>query len=296
MHFLSAADFSKQQYEGVFGIADTINSGTHLSLGRLSTLAILFEGSNPRERISLENAAALLGSKSVYVDACGSGGDPAAALARAEKQFGVSADVVAAVTLRHSDLVDFARSSKVPVINVLTDLERPVQALNDAYTIAGFKGGLGRLRIACIGNGAKNSVSSFMLAATRLGADIVLVGPGSEVPGSKYLKAARRYGSVEICDDMAEGLAEADVVYVAAQGPGGARQGKQPNEFSRYQINGKTLRYAGKDAIIVHPMPAFRGVEITADVIDGPRSVVWMETKNKVRVEQALIKYVVDGA
>ncbi len=295
MHFLSADDFSKQQYEDVFGIADTINSGRHLSLSRLSTLAILFEGANLRERVSLENAMALLGGKSMYVGTSGSGGDPAMALAGAEKQFGAHADVVAASIPQHADLVGFADSSKVPVINVLTDLERPVQALNDAYTIAGFKGGLGQLRIACIGNGAKNLVSSFTLAATRLGADIAIVGPASAEPGRERVSAAGKYGLVHVFEDMEEGLAGADVVYVAARGPGGARPDWRSKEFSRYQLNSRTLRYANKDAIVLHPMPVFRGREITADVIDGKRSVVWKETKNKVQIEQALIKYVLDA-
>lgn len=297
MHFLSAADFSKRQFEDVFSIVDTINTGRHLSLGGLKTLAIFFESANSRERVSLEVAMAMLNGKSMYVGAveAGANHDAAKFIAGAEKQFGERADIIAASMLHHSDLAAFAKSSKIPVINVLTDLERPVQALTDVYTIAGFKGGLKNIRIACLGDIAMNSVNSLMLAATKLGAEISLVGPASILPNDECVNYARKHGSVEISEDMEEGMAGAEVVYTDASGSDKQRAAKRPRALSRYQLNARTLGYANRDAIVMHPMPAFRGSEITAEVIDGKKSVVWKETKNKVHVEQALIKYLADA-
>lgn len=296
MHFLSATDLSRQQMEDVFGIADTINSGRHLSLDRMDTLALFFEEAVPRERVSLEIAMAMLNGSTMYVNASGPDANPARRLADAERELGKQADFVAALMLHQADIRRLADSLKVPVINILTDLERPLQALTDVYTIAGFRGSLKGIRIACIGNIAKNSFNSLMLAATELGAGISLVGPEGIAPNKECLALARKRGPVEVHENIEEGLSGADVVYTDVFWPGMAASGKVPKELMRYQLNRETLRFVNKDAIVMHPMPAARGKEATSEVLDGRRSVVWKETKNKVKVEQALIKYITDAS
>lgn len=294
MHLLSVNDLSREQMEEIFDIAYSISEGRNTtSLKENSVLALLFEKPSTRTRVSFEVAMARLGGKAIYIDSKSSQmsrGEPVADTARVLSLY---VDFIAARMYKHSSLVELAENSTVPVINALTDLEHPTQALADLYTIVTKKRKLKGVRIAFVGDVSQNTCNSLMLAGVKLGAEISLVGPKDQPPNPQYLTTAREYGVVDIHDNMQEGLSGADVVYTDTFVSMGYE--KEADErrklFSKYQVNDKSLQYAKKDVLFMHPLPAFRGEEVTADVLEGPRSIVWEQSKNKLLLAQAIIMY-----
>ncbi len=140
---------------------------------------------------------------------------------------------------------------------------------------------------------AQNTANSLMLAAVKMGAEMALIAPKNYPPNSKYLIRAREYGVVDIYDSLSEGLANADIIYTDTFVSMGfeAEAEKRKAMFADYQINSKALDLAPKTAMVMHPLPAYRGEEITADVLEGPRSLVWEQAKNKLLLAQAIILY-----
>ena len=193
----------------------------------------------------------------------------------------------------HEQLRTIAKNSRVPVINALTSLEHPTQALADCYTILKRKGPLNKLKIAFIGDIAQNTANSLLLIATTLGATVTLVGPDGCKPKASYIKQARKHGKVSITSLIKEGLDGADVVYTDTFVSMGdeAEAAKRRKMFAPFQLNKRALSYAKKGAIVMHPLPAHRGEEITADVIDGRQSVVWEQAGNKLPIEKAILLY-----
>lgn len=293
MNFLSINDLSKEQIHKIYDIADDLSRGrVSVSLKENITLALLFEKPSTRTRLSFEVAMAKLGGRCIYIDAETSRMSSGETLADTAKAMSLYVDLIAARMHKQSDLVQFAENSSVPVINALTYEEHPTQALSDIYTLSIIKN-LKGLRIAFVGDIAQNTANSLMLAATKLGIEVALVGPEGYQPKTEFLNKAREYGVVDIFSNMATGLANADVIYtdtfVSMDDEKEAEA--RLKRFAKYQVNEKALEYAKKDVVVMHPLPAFRGQEITADVIDGPKSIIWDQAKSKLLMAQAIIMY-----
>jgi len=294
MHFLSIDDVSKEQMNEIFHISDDISRmKEEISLREDTTLALLFEKPSTRTRLSFEVAMAKLGGRCIYIDSKNSQMSRGESLADTAKVMSLYVDFIAARMYKHDDLVEFAKNSSVPVINALTDREHPTQALADLYTILSKKKKLKGLRIAFVGDTAQNTANSLMLAAVKMGAEMALIGPKSFLPDALYVTKAREYGVVDTYDTLKEGLAGADVVYTDTFVSMGTEKEADNRKklFANYQINGNALQYAKKDVIVMHPLPAFRGEEITAEVLDGPRSVVWEQSRNKRITIQAMLVF-----
>lgn len=294
MNLLSSMDLSKESIRDIFKLADNLNSGKEeLALKEEAVVALFFEEPSTRTRVSFEAAVAQLGATAIYIDAHTSQIVRGEALADTAKVLSSYCDFIAVRINDHDQLMTIAQNSSVPVINALTSLEHPTQALADCYTIFKSKGNLNNLRIAFIGDIAQNTANSLMLTAVQMGAKISLVGPKDCKPNTLYLNKGREYGEVDVFDSIEEGLEGADIVYtdtfVSMGDEADAAQRKQM--FAPYQLNEKALSYAKKDALVMHPLPAHRGEEITADVLDGPRSIVWDQAKNKLVIEKAIILY-----
>lgn len=294
MHFLSINDISRDQINEIFDIADEVAMGkTTVSLKENSTLALLFEGPSTRTRVSFEVAMARLGGKSIYIDTKSSQMSRGELLSDTARVLSLYVDFIAARMSRHDELVEFANYSTVPVINALTDLEHPTQSLADLYTIVNAKRKLKGLRIAFVGDIAQNTCNSLMLAAVKMGAEMALIGPKDYPPNPQYLTRAREYGVVDIYDTMEEGLTNVEIVYTDTfVSMGEEKDADQRRKmFAKYQVNSKVLQYADKDALVMHCLPAHRGEEITADVLEGSRSIVWEQSKNKLLIEQSILMY-----
>ncbi len=298
MDLLRSDDLTKGQINEIFGMSDMLKGRSKRPLEAASPiLALLFEKSSTRTRLSFESAMIQLGGHPVYIDAKTSQMSRGETLADTARVMGGYVDIIAARMYRQTDLEDFAAHAGVPIINALTDMEHPCQALSDVYTMREAFGRVEGLRIAFIGDIAANTANSLMVTAAKLGADISLVGPKSYAPNNKYVDIARKYADVEVSSDIEKGLKGCDVVYTDTFVSMGEEKDadKRRRLFSGYQLNASALRHAKKGAKVMHCLPAHRGEEITSDVLDGKNSLVWQQAKNKMTVEKAILLYMLNA-
>jgi ornithine carbamoyltransferase len=294
MHLLGVDDISKEQITDIFEIADNITAGrSTTSIKEEAVLALLFEKPSTRTRLSFEVAMRRLGGHAVYIDTKTSQMSRGESLEDTARVISLYVDFIVARFNRHEDILTLANYSAVPVINGLSDVAHPTQALADIYTILNEKKKIKGIRIAFVGDIAQNTTNSLMLAAVKMGAEMALIAPKNYPPNSKYLIKAREYGAVDIYDSMSEGLANADIIYTDTFVSMGfeAQAEQRKAMFADYQVNSKALDMAPKTAQVMHPLPAYRGEEITADVLEGPRSLVWKQAKNKLLLAEAIILY-----
>ncbi len=294
MNFISSDDFSKEQIGHIFKISDDIKDNKQeASIREHSTMALIFEKPSTRTRLSFAVAMAQLGGVAIYIDALTSQLSRGESIADTARVIGGYCDFIAARLYRHADIVELASASPVPVINALTDLEHPTQALADIYTIMQHFDSVKGLKIAFLGDVASNTANSLMLTGAKLGAEIALIGPAGYQPNSVYFNRAREYSKVHLYSSISEGLEDSQIVYTDTFVSMGqeAEADKRKKLFSQYQLNSKALSYASEKALVMHCLPAHRGEEITADVIDGTRSIVWEQAKNKLLINKAIILY-----
>ena len=194
-----------------------------------------------------------------------------------------------------------AAASHVPVVNALTDEFHPCQILADLLTIREHKGRTAGLTFAYLGDAANNMANSYLIGGAAAGLHVRVAGPAGYLPDAAIVAdaeriAARTAGSVAVTDDPAAALDGADVVvtdtWVSMGMEAEAAEREQP--FRRYAIDAAALGKAAPDAIVLHCLPAYRGKEIAAEVIDGPQSVVWDEAENRLHAQKALLAFLVE--
>ncbi len=294
MNLISSDDLTKADIKRIFAIGSKLSSEkSDLSLRSNSTVALLFTEPSTRTRVSFEVAVAQLGGMPIYIDAKTTQLSRGEEVADTAKMLSMYCDFIAIRTYDHETVVKMGENSTIPVINALTSLEHPTQALADIYTIFKAKGDLKGLKIAFIGDIAQNTCNSLMLSAVKLGAEFSLVGPKGWRPKSQYYNKAREYGRVYITDSIEAGLEGADVVYTDTFVSMGFEKDADARRklFLPYQLNATALAYAKKDAIAMHPLPAHRGEEISSEVLDGKQSAAWDQAKNKLVMEKAVLLY-----
>ena len=259
-------------------------------------LGLVFQKHSTRTRVSLETAMAQLGGRSLYLswnELQLGRGEPIKDTARVLERY---IDGVAARVYRHKDLVEFAEYARIPIINALSDLEHPLQAIADMMTILEKKGRIEGLKIAFLGDGSDNVLHSLLLASSMLGARIyIATAPGYD-PNSEILKraeeeASRSGAEIKIVRDPIEAVEDADVVYTdvwVSMGQEAERE-KRLRDLSKYQVNAELIKHAKKDYIFMHCLPAHRGEEVTEDVIESPNSVVWDEAENRLHSAKAVL-------
>jgi len=204
-------------------------------------------------------------------------------------------------TFSHKDVETLAGSSTIPVINALTNDHHPCQALADLMTILEKKNRLVSVDVTYIGDG-NNVCNSLMIAAAKVGVNLTVGSPKGYEPDKELVDEARSLitgvNKLSVTNDPKKAVSGADVIYTdvwTSMGQEGEAK-KRINDFKGYQVDNKLLKLASKDAIVLHCLPAHRGEEITAEVIDGPKSVVFDQAENRLHVQKALIKYLIaDG-
>ncbi|MCL5100375.1 MAG: ornithine carbamoyltransferase [Candidatus Marsarchaeota archaeon] len=290
MDLLSIADLSKYEIEKILSLSKTKQK----SITGKHVVALLFEKPSTRTRTSFESAATRIGWSSIYLDSLSLQMSRGESIEDTAKVLSMYVDMIVARLGSHKDIERVASSSTVPVINALTDLEHPCQALSDLYTINEAKGKLHGLKIAFVGDIATNTANSLMIGAVKMGAAMALVGPKSWKPNEKYFEMAKKYGSIEVYNNMKDGLEDADIVYTDTFVSMGkeSEAARRRRIFTPYQINERTLDYADDKALVMHCLPAHRGEEITTEVLDGRRSLAWKQAANKLPVEEAILEYV----
>ncbi|KAF0180282.1 MAG: ornithine carbamoyltransferase [Nitrospirae bacterium] len=260
------------------------------------SVGLFFEKPSTRTRVSFEVGIYQLGAQPVYLSPkelqLGRGetiGDTARTLSR--YLHGMVMRVYS-----HRSAVEFARHATIPVINGLSDLHHPCQALADAMTVLEYKGRLEGVRVAYIGDG-NNVANSLVEIAARTGIDFVIASPSGYGPDAALLEKSRAAGTgnITLVDDPREAAENADVLYTdvwVSMGQEGEAEEKA-KKFRSYQINAELLRLAKSDAVVLHCLPAIRGQEITDEVMDGPQSAVFDQAENRMHTEKALLEYLV---
>jgi ornithine carbamoyltransferase len=294
--FLTLHDLSFDEINHILERAADLKSGIDAAKCPLigKSIGLLFEKASTRTRVSLEVGIYQLGAKTIYMNPkeiqIGRGEtihDTAKVLSR-------YLDAVVIRTYSHSTLTEFASHSSIPVINGLSDLHHPCQALGDLMTITDKKGRLKGVRLAYIGDG-NNVANSLVEAASMTGINLVLACPEGYEPDHDIFEwaTASANSNISIVKEPEEAVGDADVVYTDVWVSMGQEKeaAEKKQKLSKYQLNGKLLSRAKKDAIVLHCLPAHRGEEITDEVLDGPQSVVFDQAENRLHTHKALLEF-----
>jgi len=259
------------------------------------TLAMIFEKPSLRTRVTFEVGMVQLGGAAIHLapgDIRLGERESAGDIARNLERW---VDLVMARTFLHQSVVDLAAGARVPVINGLSDLHHPCQVLSDCFTLLEHRGRLAGLRVAFVGDG-NNVVHSWMDAAARLGFDFVLAcPPGYEPDRAITAQAGPR---VTVTHDADAAARDADVLYTDVWTSMGQETEAQARRqaFRPYQLNARLVTRAKPDVLVMHCLPAHRGEEITDEVIDGPRSVVFDQAENRLHVQKAIMVWLLGAA
>jgi ornithine carbamoyltransferase len=293
------ADLSQEELSLILETAELlkehIDDDAQMLLCKGQSLAMLFEKPSLRTRVTFELGMKQLGGHAIFLEGPlgirESVADVAANLDR-------WVDGIMARTFSHSTCIELAQNAEIPVINGLSDLEHPCQALADLLTIKEHLGQIAGKKIAYIGD-PNNVSNSLFLAAVKFGADCVLACPPQYKPESGFwelcqLEAIKSGGKVTLTHDPVEAAAGADVIYTDTWVSMGQEAEAEVKEkiFAPYQVDSTLVQHAAEDAIVMHCLPAHRGVEITAEVLDGPQSVIFDQSENRLHVQKAILSLV----
>lgn len=298
-HFLTLLDFSTDELKVLLSRAHALKAmhrrgETHLPL-QYKTLAMIFEKASTRTRVSFETGMTQLGGHALFLsprDSQLGRGEPVADTARV---ISAMVDAVMIRAHRHDMVETFAAHSRVPVINALTDLHHPCQLLADMQTYEEHRGSIVGRTVAWLGDG-NNVCQSYVHAAERFDFTLRIACPEGDAPDPTILAEAGN--GVEILRDPGAAVAGADLVVTDVWASMGqeAEQAERNARFTPYQVDARLMALAKPDALFMHCLPAHRGEEVTAEVIDGPQSVVWDEAENRLHAQKALLEFLVTSS
>jgi ornithine carbamoyltransferase len=294
-HLISMADLSQEEIVALLDVATELKEkrvkGKVTDLLKNKSIGMIFEKSSTRTRVSFEVAMNDLGGHALYMNPrdmqLGRGetvADTAKVLSR--YLYGIVARVYS-----HDTVTELAEHSDVPVINALSDKEHPCQIIADLLTIREYKNRLKGLKYAWVGDG-NNVCNSAILGCTLTGMEVAVACPPGYEPDPGIVKQAKRLGGkVTVTNDPAEAAKNADILYTdvwVSMGDEEERE-KRLRDLAPYQINMRLVDLAKHDVIVMHCLPAHRGEEISAEVMDGPHSVVFDQAENRLHTQKALL-------
>jgi ornithine carbamoyltransferase len=301
MNLLSLSDWSRDQIEEVLKLADYVKKRPREYAQEMAgrTLLMMFQKPSLRTRVSFEVAMLQMGGHAVHYDLSGSpwahGKETASDTARTASRY---VDAIMARLYRQQDLVGLAEGATVPVINGLTDVEHPCQALGDLMTIR-ERFGKQRVKVAYVGDGLNNVTHSLMHGCGKMGLEVVVAcpedpayAPDPTVMLRAWAFAKESGGHVDVVHDAVEAVEGASVVYtdtwmsyhVAEEERAGRMRDLKP-----FAVTPELMEKAAKNAVFMHCLPAQRETEVAAAVIDGPRSAVWEQAENRLHTEKAVL-------
>ena len=295
---ITLADLSKEEFEFLLGLAGRLKAD--LQAGRAhpwlpaTTLAMIFEKPSLRTRVTFEAGMNQLGGVAIYL----APGDIQLGSRESVPDIATNlscwVDAIMARTFSHSTVVELGEHASVPVINGLSDLSHPCQVLADCFTLAETPRDLSSLSVTFVGDG-NNVVHSWLLATATMGFDFTLVCPPGYEPDETILAKAREHasGKITVTDDMVTGTTGADVLYTDVWTSMGQEDetGQRRRDFNGYQLDAAAVERAAKDVMVMHCLPAHRGEEISAEVLDGPRSIVLRQAENRLHAQKALLAW-----
>jgi len=295
-HLLTLSDLTQSDFEVFFERAMELKKRqkqgtTHRSLVGKS-LGLLFDKPSTRTRASFEAAMVQLGGTPLFIsskDTQMSRDEPIKDTARVLSRY---FDGLAIRTFSQRTIEEFANVATVPVINALTDSYHPCQILSDLLTVLQKKRSFENLKIAWVGDG-NNMAHSWINAAAILGLNLTLACPQGYFPDKKILDAAEKKSpdKIKMITNPVEAAKDADVINTDVWASMGkeAEQATRKGVFEPYQVNSELVGHAAKDVVVMHCLPAHRGEEITEDVLEGPNSVVWDQSENKLHMHKAIL-------
>lgn len=297
---LSIADLSAREIDSILALAGKLKreqkGGKARPLLRGKTLGMIFQKPSTRTRVSFEVGMYQLGGDAVYLSASDIQLSRGETLEDTAKTLSLYLDCIMARVYDHKDVQTLAAYASIPVINGLSDAFHPCQILADLLTIQERKKKLRGLRLAWLGDG-DNVCNDLMLGCAKTGISMTAACPKGYEPIDAVVMLAKAEGTktgadIAITEDPAAAAKDADVIVTdtfVSIGKEGERTTREGAFLPKYQVSSDTLKLAKKDVIFMHCLPAKRGMEVTADVIDGKSSVVWLEAENRLHVQKALL-------
>lgn len=301
-HLITLENWSTSALEGLLDLAGRVKAtpADYRDSMRRKTLLMIFEKPSLRTRVSFETGATQMGGHAIFYDLAtsplSSGKENVADLVRVVSRY---VDIIMGRLFEQAHIEEMAKLASVPVINALTNYEHPCQILADLQTIREKKGALKGLKLAYLGDGNNNVTHSLLFGCAKFGMDISVGCPkGDEyepldtvLAGTR--KIAKKTGAkIVVTADALEAAKGADVVYTDSWMSYHIPQHKQDSRvkvFTPYQVNARLMKQAKKDAIFMNCLPAVRGYEQTAEVIDDPRSVVFDQAENRLHIQKAIM-------
>ncbi|HQL89727.1 MAG TPA: ornithine carbamoyltransferase [Syntrophales bacterium] len=298
--FLSVYDLTRRDIDRIFSHAAKLKAmlkdGIIYQPLAGKTLGMIFDKSSTRTRLSFEAGMYQLGGLAIYLNSRDTQlgrGETIADTARIVSRY---LDAVMIRTFSQESVEEFAQHATIPVINGLTDLMHPCQIVSDLFTIVEKKGTYEGLKVAYVGDG-NNVANSWIDAVARLPFRLALACPKGYEPDARILERGRKKApkGISLHRNPVQAVRNADVVYTDVWASMGqeAEQEARAKIFEGYQVNRRLLQHARPDAVVMHCLPAHRGEEITAEVLDGPRSVVWDQAENRLHVQKAILEILV---
>jgi ornithine carbamoyltransferase len=303
-HLVSLKDYTRAELEEIFDLARQMKADPGAYAQALSgkSLGMIFEKPSTRTRVSFEVGMFQLGGHALHLgvdDIQLRRGETVADTARVLSRYvsGIMARVFS-----HEDLVEMTRHATVPIINGLSDLVHPLQALADYFTLRERRGSLDGITLAYVGDG-NNMCHALMLAAVKLGVAMRVAAPGGYEPNQLIVKSAVREAQklktpvpVVTADPM-EAVSGADVVYTDVWTSMGqeAEAEARRQAFQGYMVSAEMMAAAAPDAVFMHCLPAHRGEEVAADVMDGVQSIVFDQAENRLHVQKAILMLLMGG-
>jgi ornithine carbamoyltransferase len=298
---LSIADLTSEDIRLLISGAIDMKAEGWLSLLNRKVLAIMFEKPSLRTRVSFELAMRQLGGHTIYLSPAEVGLGERESVPDVARVLSRYVDAIAARTFSHHALEVLANYSAVPVINALSDLEHPCQALADLLTIYEKKGELSGLTLAFIGDG-NNVAHSLMLAASLIGMNFRIASPPCYTVRDNLWNLAQDYASdsgaeIFCTEEPRLAVSGADVVYTDVWTSMGQEAEAEARRqiFANYQVNDELLSLAKEDAILMHPLPAHHGEEVVKGILDSPKSVVFDQAENRMHLQKALLAQMLGG-
>ena len=305
-HFLRDDDLGAQEQREVLDRALALKAEP-FSDRRLEgprTVSILFDKPTLRTQVSFVGAVSALGGVPMVVDGRLAGVGTRESVADVARVLGPQSAAIVWRTFAQADLEVMAEYSRVPTVNALTDAFHPCQVLADLLTVREERGDLAGLTLAYLGDGANNMAHSYLLGGALAGLHVRIGTPGSHLPDPDVVARARQVaaeqgGSVTVTHDPAEAAAGADVVAtdtwvsMGQESEADERKGTA-SPFEPFRVDTPLMAHAAPGAVFLHCLPAYRGYEVTEEVIDGPASRVWQEAENRLHAQKALLSWLVE--
>ncbi|MBM7051252.1 ornithine carbamoyltransferase [Rothia sp. ZJ1223] len=299
-HFLKDTDLTPEEQTHVLDAAQRMKEDpyAHKPLAGPQTVAVFFDKTSTRTRVSFATGIADLGGSPLIIGAGESQLGHKESVTDTAKVLSRMVSAIVWRTFDHAGLEEMAQNSTVPVINALSDDYHPCQILADLQTAREQLGELTGKTLVYLGDAANNMAHSYLLGGATAGMHIRISGPEGYLPRPDIVEEARvraneTGGTITITTDACAALEDADVVITDTWVSMGQEDEKEARQkiFTPYQVNAEAMKLAANHAIFLHCLPAYRGYEVTADVIDGDQSYVWDEAENRLHAQKALMNF-----